>query len=650
VSNPFADERWEHDSRHLFYLPRDDFRRLQRPKPAYLVGTRGTGKTTLLKALHWEERLSNRSLQRALRSLGDSDDLFAEHCVGVYFKLPRVQLELFDAFVGPDDPLYSNLVAFYLSLNWVDLLAEATLGLLDADVLEFGSEAEWATVRALCEEFGDAPLVERYLGPRETRTLRSLCKGVRRMRRHLERDLQTGATAAQLAADFPIGQRAEFAEVFARALVDLYPHDEGEEPWFFLVCMDEGESLTASQRSAISGLIRFAERPLLPVVAYLTMPEPIAETGGRAKTTRADVDTIRLDKMEMEPFKRFVEGVASVRIREATGDEEATIDLTRLLGRLRINELLEAIIKDSTSRWGRALLAGAETLRGDPYFAEKDTDAAPIYQRYLIDTLGLTPPQEDAEAWERRGQSASELRKWNATAYLSICRRMRTGPVYATAEMLLQLSDQCIRDFLTQMVEIYDEVGTTPARFAQRETIPIETQNKALRRASDQKMGRIADAVLAETTTAERLVDGLGRLTAWLQNPSEAQLEAGYVQHLRSHQPGVFGFRAGVPRDKLEDMIEVIGEAIEANYLRLVRAGREGFRFRVHTSLAPHFGFAYRGAYAETLLDLDEVRQVCEERDSEGRNTLIERIATGLIRAGDPRGTIPLWRPSGGEE
>jgi hypothetical protein len=624
VKYPFSQARWEHDSQHFFFLPKQ-FRRLEEAKPTYLIGTRGTGKTTLLRALNWEERLQNRSLQRQLHTLNDSDDYFAGHYVGVYFKLPRVQLELFDNVLGVEHPLYTNLSSLYLGFNWVDLLAEATMGLLDAGVIEFTALEERHAAQAGYQLFRDSPLVARYLGEREVRSLRELAIGIRRIRRHLERTLQGGSSLDDLGAEFPVGKLSEFADVYAKAMLELFPHDEAD-PWYFLVCMDEGESLTEAQQRTMNSLIRVSERPLLPVVAYLSRPRPLTETTGQLTTTNADVDVISIEDMSDREFRGFVEGVATVRIQEATQDWEVEIDLYSILGDIDLNSLLERILKTSTDSWGKELLAEAEAARDQPFYKELRSTAPPIYQVYLVKTLDIELPQEGTPSWKMRKQKSAEIRKKNAAAYLSICRRVNAQPLYASAVMLLQMSDLCVRDFLWQLHEIYLEANLSPDKFVGATGISVEAQNRAFRKASANKIDRVGDFILADPTTVSRLVDGLGKLTAGLQRPSEKRLRDGFTRHLRSNEPGAFRPPSNQDLTDHPDIIELIHEATDASYLRLVPGKHNALRFRVHTSLAAYYEFSYRGAYSDTVLSLEELTKLCKTADEEKREDLIAKV------------------------
>ena len=476
-------------------------------------------------------------------------------------------------------------------------------------------------------------------------TLRELAVGTRRLRHHLEREIQTGAKEEQLAENFPIGRLTEFADVVAKALIELYPKDE-EEPWYFLICMDEGESLTESQQRTINSLVRVAERPVLPVVAYLSLPNPLTETADQLTTTNADLDVIPIDAMEDSEFTQFVEGVASVRLQEATGGSDVSIDLTSMLGPLDINRLLEVILKSSSDGWAKDLLKDAEAVRDDSFFEEKKSKAPPIYQIYLVKTLDIDVPREGTPSWELRKQKSAEIRKKMAAAYLSICRRLNSRPLYASSQMLLQMSDLCVRDFLWQMHEIFVEVDLPADEFAKATDIPIEAQNRALRRASENKINRVGDFVLAETSTVSRLVDGLGQLTTSLQRPTEAQLKEGFTRHLRSNEPGAFRLPPVKEPKEYADTMDLIKEAIDASYLRLVPSQNESFRFRVHTSLAAHYEFSYRGAYSDMILTLDEITELCTTTDEADRAELVKQISNRLMKQDDPHGTISLLESS----
>lgn len=115
MKSPFATARFEHEGTHLYYLPTDLLKPLEEERPVCLVGGRGTGKTTLLKALNWEERLTNSSLKEQLGS-----HPFENRYIGLYLKLPQLQLHAISNWLTVCDarrPLKGELIALYLDLS-----------------------------------------------------------------------------------------------------------------------------------------------------------------------------------------------------------------------------------------------------------------------------------------------------------------------------------------------------------------------------------------------------------------------------------------------------------------------------------------------------------------------------------------------------
>ena len=83
IANPFRPTRWEHhrDGRPLLWFT-DAAGELAAPKSVFLYGSRGSGKTSLLKSICWEDLADNDSL-RLQRRLNDFDH------IGIYIRACR---------------------------------------------------------------------------------------------------------------------------------------------------------------------------------------------------------------------------------------------------------------------------------------------------------------------------------------------------------------------------------------------------------------------------------------------------------------------------------------------------------------------------------------------------------------------------------
>jgi hypothetical protein len=634
---PFSQARQEHEARRSYFLP-DTFAEVELDQPVYLIGTRGAGKTTFLRALTWSERLENASLQRQL--LARDRELFAGCYVGVYMKLPKSQLYVFDRWIPETDrdrQLYSDFVGLHLSLSWSELMCGAVAGLVERGIVDVDVEAERAAVQDLSTEYSEAAFFE-SLDPTRVRTLRAASRGFREIRRTLERRAKALRPLNEVVEEFPVERLAAVAQFVAGRLAKLL--GDVPSPWSFKVCVDEAESMSDRQIVVMNSIVRNSEWPLMPVIAWVSLGEWANTTDSSLTVGRPDVRDVPLDNLSDGEFRRFVEGVASVRVQDSVGDD-ISVDLGRVLGPLDINGLLAKIIAKSSARWGRKLLEDAKANADQPYFRDAHSDALPIYQTYLVQRLRLDVPEPDTPGWMRRGQHSAEIRKKIVAAYLSICSELRTAPWYASADMVIQMSDGCVRDFLWQMDELWEERRVSISRFV-TEPISDERQDRALKRASEQKMARIAGLVLTEPRRAERLVDGLATLTAELQRPRRELSESG-AAHLRSPEPGYWVLpdmegrsTAFSERDQVDlpGIYRLVRDAAEAGYLRMESKPHSRWRFRVHTSLAPFYGFSYRGAQYQVKLGPEDLLEFCEAVNEPDR----KRVAALLyqrLRGGD---------------
>lgn len=376
IHGPFSQARQEYEARRSYFLP-DTFSDVEVDQPIYVIGTRGAGKTTFLRALTWSERLGNASLQRQL--LARDGELFAGGYIGVYMKLPKSQLYVFDRWIpetARDRQLYSDFVGLHLSLSWSELMCEAVAGLIEQGAVDVNVDAEREAVRELCLEYGD-PAFRENLDPARVRTLRAASRGFREIRRTLERRAKALRPLEDVVEEFPVERLAAIAQFVAGRLARLL--GDTPRPWSFKVCVDEAESMSDRQVVVMNSIVRTSEWPLMPVIAWVSLGEWANTTDSSLTVGRPDVKDVPLDNLRDSEFRRFVEGVATVRVQDSVNDDIA-VDLARILGPLDINGLLAKIIAKSTARVGRKLLQDATANAGQPYFKDSHTDAVPIYQ------------------------------------------------------------------------------------------------------------------------------------------------------------------------------------------------------------------------------------------------------------------------------
>ena len=147
--SPFTLRRFETENRHLYYLPKDLFARLVGRRSIYLIGSRGTGKTTLLKALHWEEQLNNKELAAKLKELNVGQDY-----MGIYLRMPRSMASIFDQWSPTtNDSTRAVFFCLYLDLMWVQGACDGIANLILKKELRASTSSEHKITSELLQRF-----------------------------------------------------------------------------------------------------------------------------------------------------------------------------------------------------------------------------------------------------------------------------------------------------------------------------------------------------------------------------------------------------------------------------------------------------------------------------------------------------------------
>ena len=624
--SPFRPNRYEmeEDRRHVYFLLPGDLEQLEQLKSSYIVGTRGTGKTTLLMSLSWKERLQSPSLQRALNG-----DQGFDRYLGVYLKLPEFQLQkLEDWLRAASDQLHATITALYLDLIWIEALTDAVAEMRSRQLMDFSIEEESKFVRWFAEwweDRGGSPLLQK-----EGNSLLALKKGVFKARLALERAATAELDPTALVTMLPIDQIGALGRSAAdRLRILCEPPDSKRPQWHIRICMDEAEMLGHRQQLVLNTMVRLSGFPLFFVAAFAAMPRDVSSTLLPNQTlSEADRHLDLRDKMHDDKFRRLTEGVCESRVRAMLGDEEAAFDLDRLLGPLELDRWAVERFEKSEAQAAVALLRRAEEL-GE----RRGANMPPILEQYLAETEEREPKDDPT-----RSERSVGIRKKAPAVYVALLKKYRLDIRYASAPVVLQMADGCIRDFLMQMAELYTRCGKSLAEFLDSTRIPVEDQDAAFKQASKKKrQSLILKIEESSPEEVERVVDGLGRITSQLQ----AQISP--------PEPGRFVLKVGggverqtLETEDLEEELKILREANHIGYLRVIEETSDRFEFRVHTSLAPEYGFSYRGAYYEVPLLGSDIKNLRLTSDRMGAALIVDEI----VRRFSPPASGTLFEPA----
>ena len=637
VKNPFRPTRFEHQRDPLIWIS-PGVRRLEDLKSAYVAGTRGSGKTSLLKAIHWRERQYNSTVRDQLGE--DAPDY-----VAVYFRLPdylTTAIGVVDwSRAFPDSPepralafqLFSQLIEFVSA----QLICEAVAALRANGRFRFGVDEEEEAVERLVRRYPPLGGVER------PRSLDDLSLAFERMHQRVNVLITRGRMAEALDGTLD-AQPGVFINDLASLVRDLACGTDGIcSPGFHIkICIDDCETLKTLQQRFLNTLVRGSRYPLFWIISFVTVDYDSTNTVRENQTlSDADRSQIILDAMDSNEFYRLCEQVS--RLRVYYSDEGGTgvplaglprdyFRLRDVLGRLSVNDAILDAAKDSISRefWDLVERSRLATTRR--------SKVPPIYQTYVLERLG--PRLED----KREENVGAYLRRKEVAAMLAILAEFRLSKIpYVGATTLIRLSNNCIRDYLELMGSVFqlalDKGELKGVRDLQCREDPIseDTQREAVRSSSREKFRGIRNSFERDWSEAERTIEFIGKLTARLQaNPAS-------LSTLATPERGNFLFdldaigRLQGARPQTRDLVERILRRCEADgLLRPARAGQVGddgegpeFIYHLHRRFAPQFGFSYRGPYGLLRMPMREFVQAC---DSASDLTVDECVARAYAR------------------
>ena len=136
LNNPFEGQRWEQDSENIIYLP-EIFTELEKRQDLYLVGSRGTGKTTFLKALNWKTRLKNPSIHMQIKK----EELFKKKYIGIYINAMSFGDSIFE-MNETNDGSFMHLYSLWAEINVLCRVLESIEGLYDEGYIDITIEDE----------------------------------------------------------------------------------------------------------------------------------------------------------------------------------------------------------------------------------------------------------------------------------------------------------------------------------------------------------------------------------------------------------------------------------------------------------------------------------------------------------------------------
>jgi hypothetical protein len=362
VSNLFADYRaeWLQPEFASLFIPPPYLPKLENHRPCFLVGGRGTGKTTSLRSLRFD----------AAHARATSDNSFRENLnyFGIYIRINKNRVRAFDMH-ELDTGLRRRAFSHYFNVLVGMELCQLTLWL----------ESERKSLARL-----DLRSVSQAYGLDNVSSIRDLLSNFKRGLTDLELFVNNGGRTQQpilSVADAPI-------RAFANALIDA---DLLEDRLLFC-CIDEYENLSVEQQSVLNAYIKHSEPPISYKIGMRRGGLYTRKTISEGDQIATPDDFSEID-IAQEGFDLFAEEVADHRLARA---REQGVNVPEK----SIYFLPEMSFEEE------AKLLGCERI------AEKVRDQLEIEKSSLIEWFDMLAPSKSyfLQYWhESSGESISSL-------------------------------------------------------------------------------------------------------------------------------------------------------------------------------------------------------------------------------------------------
>ncbi|MCM2477777.1 hypothetical protein HGO38_30490 [Rhizobium sp. CG5] len=638
MQNPFGPNRIEYESKPILWFGKKSEQISKAETSVFVAGTRGSGKTSILRSLSTLHIHEDRNLAAQIGSLG---------WYGVFFQLNETFSPLIDNAVlalipeqirlDPQAVTNRHFVIFshYLELKIAERLLETICILRRGEHLIYSATDEREISLDIHKEILHfLPMEGRveFFGLNELRSLIS---------RYVDRCVNAffyGKEEAQ-SVFFATDPGAILNKIFeAISPLAVGPAFSEKQPLLFKILIDDCEVLTPLQQQFLNSIVRKTRGNIKWVLAYIGgLYDTIRTVIPGQSLSSTDRLVENLDSSSDSEFANLCQNVASLRLFYALpenlrsklerNDPLKAFKLRERLGKLSVNQIIERVIETGHSEGRQRLIQVAEHAREfltiNVTRAQREQFSLNVKARPYVEGLALEllPSPDHKRPYSEDDAKAlhAVIRRKQSWAFLEACRILRLHDYpYVGHQIIIQLSDLCIRDFLDIMGEIFERVVTDPKKMLDfvnsTSEIPMEQQRQAVSMASEKKLQGLESLSHPFEEESARMVRALGRLTARLQS------EGTKGEAVTTAERGLYRINIG----ELRSMCAKLGYHETKVDAVLRRAEKDGFirevsergklendrnnpdsaevTIRLHRRFAPYFKFSYRGPYEVNVL------------------------------------------------
>lgn len=585
----FGDNRAEWKSSEfgrLFVTPTYQSK-LESNKPCFLIGGRGTGKTTALQSLRFDAmnaRLESEGLQ------------FSEQkCLGVLIRMNKNRVHAFFEG-GLDERHWGKFFSHYFNL------------LICQELCELSTWLEKKTYVALPPE--DILLIAASLGLLNLSNLPELKLAIKHEISKLQIQVNNPSRDQGLILSMAEAPVRDFAVALSSS------GQLGDRVIF--CCIDEYENLLDYQQALINTYIKHAEPPLSYKVG-------VRKNGLRNRKTLDAEDLLKTpdDCAEIEiadeGFDYFARAVAELRLQRAS---DAGIKIpTRLNDFLEELSLEEEAIKLGADKITTRVLAELKDFDPDSYLYFSQKPASETYfLKYWSDSEG-TPIKELAKDWMRNeGEWLTRLGNYMYASLFWISKGnkgIRIRKYYSGERTLLAMSSGNIRYFLELLDSAIEDQLRDGELGSELLRISAKSQTVSARTVGERRLIQL-EGLADYGVQLKRLVLAIGKV---------------FFERARSPEgktPEVISFVLGGSVDKVQQLTRFLADgvahlAFEVSPRTKATSNSElkDDEYRLHPIFSAFFEISHRRKRRMTL-DAADLLAVLEDKPGKAISKLLD--------------------------
>lgn len=453
-------------------------------------GIRGSGKTSILKSMHWTIAWVKNYKEKVKGGKEIEDYFYGEKLpkhIGVIFKCDKLDNEIWKDWSEIYGVKYGQRIfSIYLEYSHLYLLLNALSSII-FEKPEILAE-NWYQEELITKEILSSAFPEKKIRP-------LLQKNSFYDLSILFRE-KTGIIRSQICKEVPyesivVNLNLDDAGKIIQFLGEKINEIPTLKDTLIFPMIDDCERLKPWQAKVVGNFIFRASHPISYKITAMMDLDNITHTTDNRPITEHELKRVPIsgstetDWETNSSFYNLFNGILQTRINHIYGSEFSKLfDLKKLVGNPNIEKLVIEVISESR---------GKDAIKFYESFISQKTEKSIINyfmkKRGIIDELQYDSGNESlTERKLRKRKNYTEINKRRQVAAIAMFKTKEFENIrfpYAGLDTILKLCCGSIRELLRIMYEIWKEAHLPIDDFVNHENLSFEIQNKAIRNASN---------------------------------------------------------------------------------------------------------------------------------------------------------------------